>query len=110
MHKAAFLSRTENVKTLLELGASPNYKDPIGLTPLYYSMLTTDSHDAIAQMLLAEAAEIEVTDMHGNHELHQACKNGLVKHAEHLLYYGAQINTQNINGNTPLHICAIQNK
>lgn len=26
LHKAAFLSMTENVKTLLELGASPNYR------------------------------------------------------------------------------------
>lgn len=62
---------TENVKTLLELGASPNYKDPISLTPLYYCTLTTDSQEAVAQMLLAEAGEIGVVDMHGNHELHQ---------------------------------------
>lgn len=36
--------------------------------------------------------------MHGNHELHQACKNGLTKHVEHLLYYGADINAKNVNG------------
>lgn len=47
MHKAAFLSSHENVKALLELGASPNYRDPIGLTPLYYNMLTTDSNDQV---------------------------------------------------------------
>uniref|UniRef100_A0A1I7WVT6 PDZ domain-containing protein n=1 Tax=Heterorhabditis bacteriophora TaxID=37862 RepID=A0A1I7WVT6_HETBA len=45
MHKAAFLSSLDNVRTLIELGASPNYRDPIGLTPLYYSMLTADSND-----------------------------------------------------------------
>ncbi|KAE9550115.1 hypothetical protein FO519_006675 [Halicephalobus sp. NKZ332] len=110
MHKAAFLSIAENVKTLLELGASPNYRDPIGLTPLYYSMLTTDSSDAVAEMLLSEAAEVGIVDMHGNHELHQACKNGLMKHVEHLLYYGADINAQNVNGNTPLHVCAVNNR
>lgn len=90
MHKAAFLSSYENVKALLELGASPNYRDPIGLTPLYYNMLTTDSNDQVrsadqpelawdqrrtflqvAEMLLREAADIGVTDMHGNHEIHQ---------------------------------------
>lgn len=32
MHKAAFLSVADNVRTLLELGASPNYRDLIGLT------------------------------------------------------------------------------
>ncbi|CEF71133.1 PDZ domain and Sterile alpha motif domain and Ankyrin repeat and Sterile alpha motif/pointed domain and Ankyrin repeat-containing domain and Sterile alpha motif, type 1 domain-containing protein [Strongyloides ratti] len=110
LHKAAFLSFVSNVKTMLELGASPSYKDPIGLTPLYYSMLTTESDDRIAEMLLAEASEIGITDMHGNHEIHQACKNGLTKHVEHLLYYGANVNAQNINGNTPLHVCSVNNK
>ena len=71
MHKAAFLSMTENVRALLDLGASPSYKDPIGLTPLYYTMLTPDSQEAVAQMLLSEAAEVGVLDMHSNQELHQ---------------------------------------
>lgn len=75
MHKAAFLSMTENVRTLLDLGASPSYKDPIGLTPLYYTMLTPDSQEAVAQMLLSEAAEIGVLDMHSNQELHQVTLN-----------------------------------
>lgn len=51
MHKAAFLSIAENVRTLLELGASPNYRDPIGLTPLYYTMLTTDSPPEVENTL-----------------------------------------------------------
>lgn len=71
MHKAAFLSVAESVRTLLELGASPNYKDPIGLTPLYYCMLTPDSTSEVAEMLLNEAADIEVRDMHLNEPLHQ---------------------------------------
>uniref|UniRef100_A0A914D2E5 Uncharacterized protein n=1 Tax=Acrobeloides nanus TaxID=290746 RepID=A0A914D2E5_9BILA len=110
MHKAAFLGLLENVKTLLELGGSPNFRDPIGLTPLYYCMLTTDSQDGVAELLLSEAADVGVTDMHGNHEIHQACKNGLKKHVEHLLYYGADINVQNVNGNSPLHVCAVNNR
>ncbi|VDM28042.1 unnamed protein product [Toxocara canis] len=71
MHKAAFMSSVENVQTLLELGASPNYRDPLGLTPLYYSMLTADSKADVAEMLLKDAADICITDMHGNHEIHQ---------------------------------------
>lgn len=71
MHKAAFLSIVDNVKALLELGASPNYRDPIGLTPLYYNMLTTDSHPEVAEMLLSEAADISIKDMHANEPLHQ---------------------------------------
>ena len=38
--------------------------------------------------------------------LFQACKNGCVQHLEHLLFYGANLNTQNHSGNTPLHVCA----
>ncbi|VDM56367.1 unnamed protein product [Angiostrongylus costaricensis] len=110
MHKAAFLSSYDNVETLLELGASPNYRDPIGLTPLYYNMLTTDSNDQVAEMLLREAADLGVTDMHGNHEIHQACKNGLAKHVEHLLFYGAVVDAENVNGNTPLHVCSVNNR
>uniref|UniRef100_A0A0M3HIK1 ANK_REP_REGION domain-containing protein n=1 Tax=Ascaris lumbricoides TaxID=6252 RepID=A0A0M3HIK1_ASCLU len=31
-------------------------------------------------------------------------------HVERLLYYGADINAQNVNGNTPLHVCAVNNR
>ena len=54
MHKTAFLSSLENAKTLIELGASPNYRDPIGLTPLYYNMLTTDSNDQVSTVIDSE--------------------------------------------------------
>lgn len=37
----------------------------------------------------------------------QACKLGLLQHLEHLLFYGADMNSQNATGNTPLHVCAV---
>ncbi|VDM81809.1 unnamed protein product, partial [Strongylus vulgaris] len=40
----------------------------------------------------------------------QACKNGLTKHVEHLLFYGAIVDAENVNGNTPLHVCAVNNR
>ncbi|XP_013785776.1 uncharacterized protein LOC106469813, partial [Limulus polyphemus] len=39
-----------------------------------------------------------------------ACKHGLVQHLEHLLFYGADINSRNASGNTPLHVCAVNDK
>ena len=42
--------------------------------------------------------------------LFQACKRGLVQHLEHLIFYGAEMNSQNSSGNTPLHICAVNNQ
>ena len=41
------------------------------LQPLYYNMLSTDSNPEVAEMLLAEAADLDVVDMHGNTALHQ---------------------------------------
>jgi SH3/ankyrin repeat-containing protein len=36
VHKAVIKNNIEALQTLLDLGASPNYKDLKGLTPLYY--------------------------------------------------------------------------
>lgn len=87
-------------------------------------MLRRESNPQVAELLLSEAADIFVIDMYANDLLHQvllyfklkknfffkACKNGLVKHVENLLFYGAEINAQNVNGNTPLHVCAVNNQ
>ena len=40
----------------------------------------------------------------------QACRNGLVQHLENLLFYGAEMNAKNASGNTPLHVCAVDNQ
>jgi hypothetical protein len=40
----------------------------------------------------------------------KACKLGLSQHLDHLIYYGADINSKNNSGSTPLHICAIHNQ
>jgi SH3 and multiple ankyrin repeat domains protein len=40
----------------------------------------------------------------------QACRNGLVHHLEHLLVYGADMDSKNASGNTPLHVCAVNNQ
>ena len=40
----------------------------------------------------------------------QACKNGLVQHLEHLLFYGAEINARTESGNTALHVAALNNQ
>lgn len=39
----------------------------------------------------------------------QACRNNLVQQLEHLLFYGADMNARNASGNTPLHVCAVNN-
>ncbi|KAK3912334.1 SH3 and multiple ankyrin repeat domains protein 3 [Frankliniella fusca] len=109
MHRAVEKSSLEALTTLLELGASPNYKDGKGLTPLYLTV-THRTDPMLAQTLLHDRAVIGAQDLQGWQEVHQACRNGLVVHLEHLLSYGADMNAKNASGNTPLHVCAVNNQ
>ncbi|XP_028132157.2 SH3 and multiple ankyrin repeat domains protein 2 isoform X3 [Diabrotica virgifera virgifera] len=106
LHRAVEHRSLEALKTLLELGASPNYKDNKGLTPLYYT-ITLVVDPTFTETLLHDHATTGAQDAQGWQEVHQACRTGLQAHLEHLLFYGADMNAQNASGNTPLHVCAV---
>lgn len=55
---------------MLDLGASTNYKDSRGLTPLYYSVLYGKNANC-TEMLLHERAQIGIRDEQGWYEIHQ---------------------------------------
>ncbi|XP_058834902.1 SH3 and multiple ankyrin repeat domains protein 2 isoform X3 [Topomyia yanbarensis] len=109
LHRAVERDSLEAVSTLLELGASPNYRDTKGLTPVYLSV-TRKTDPKICEILLHDHATLGIQDSQGWQEVHQACRNGLVHHLEHLLFYGADMDGQNASGNTPLHVCAVNNQ
>ncbi|XP_076077149.1 uncharacterized protein LOC143047778 isoform X5 [Mytilus galloprovincialis] len=109
LHKAVLVKNPTAVKVLLDLGLSPNMKDARCLTPLYYG-IAHNSDPAITEMLLQERAVIGSQDEQGWYEIHHACKEGLLQHLEHLLFYGADMDVQNAGGNTAIHICAINNQ
>lgn len=70
MHRAVEHDSVEAVSTLLELGASPNYRDSKGLTPLYLAI----SHAAqplLCEALLHNHATLGATDLQGWQEVHQ---------------------------------------
>ncbi|KAG5830614.1 hypothetical protein ANANG_G00312550 [Anguilla anguilla] len=99
----------ELIKTLLDLGASPDYKDSRGLSPLYHSsMVGGDPY--CCELLLHDHAQVGCMDENGWQEIHQACRHGHVQHLEHLLFYGADMSAQNASGNTALHVCALYNQ
>lgn len=56
--------------TLLELGASPNYKDSRGLTPLYLSV-TKKTDSKICESLLHDHGTLGIQDTQGWQEVHQ---------------------------------------
>ncbi|XP_036440701.1 latent-transforming growth factor beta-binding protein 4-like [Colossoma macropomum] len=109
LHKAARSKNSTTLMTLLELGASPDYKDSRGLTALYHTAMV-GGDPACCELLLREHASVCCQDENGWHEVHQACRHGHVQHLEHLLFYGADMSAQNASGNTALHICALYNQ
>lgn len=69
LHVAVQKSNFVALKTLLDLGASPNYLDANGLTPLYYTVIYKSS-PKLTQLLLYEHATHGITDQHGWQEIH----------------------------------------
>ncbi|XP_028811419.1 SH3 and multiple ankyrin repeat domains protein 3 isoform X3 [Denticeps clupeoides] len=109
LHKAVQTRNHIALTTLLDLGASPDYKDSRGLTPLYHSaMVGGDPY--CCELLLYDHAQLGYSDENGWQEIHQACRHGNVQHLEHLLFYGAEMSSQNASGNTALHLCALYNQ
>ncbi|XP_068024206.1 SH3 and multiple ankyrin repeat domains protein 3 isoform X1 [Melanerpes formicivorus] len=109
LHRAVRCRNHAALLTLLDLGASPDYKDSRGLTPLYHSaMVGGDPY--CCELLLHDYARLGCVDENGWQEIHQACRYGHVQHLEHLLFYGADMAAQNASGNTALHICALYNQ
>ncbi|TRY75988.1 hypothetical protein DNTS_010894 [Danionella cerebrum] len=106
LHKAARAKNQTALKTMLELGASPDYKDRQALTPLYHTV-TVGGDPSCCEVLLRAHASVGCHDENGWHEIHQACRYGHVQHLEHLLFYGADMHVENASGNTALHICAL---
>ena len=51
MSRAVATNNIEAVRTMLELGASPNYRDSKSLTPLYHSVLHTTDHAITGELL-----------------------------------------------------------
>ena len=56
---------------MLELGASPNYRDNKNLTPLYHLSKKRNSPALCAELLLRDYAHLGCKDDVGNTELHQ---------------------------------------
>ena len=60
---------TDVFQTLLDLGASPNYKDARGLTPLYYTVVQA-TNALCTEALLHDHATIGCADDRGWTEVH----------------------------------------
>ena len=61
---------------IIDLGASPNYRDARGLTPLYHSV-THSTDPMVCEALLYDYAVIGATDNQGWQETHQVSRRCL---------------------------------
>ncbi|EPY88597.1 SH3 and multiple ankyrin repeat domains protein 3-like protein [Camelus ferus] len=87
-------------QTLLELGASPDYKDSYGLTPLYHTAIV-GGDPCCCELLLHEHAAVSCKDENGWHEIHQdSC-------ARVLLFRGGNKELKNYNSQTPFQVAII---
>ncbi len=98
LHDAAMAGEAEPAAALIRFGADPDAKEPEGHTPLYYA-----STGAVARVLLAAGASVDVTSgpTRGT-PLHQAARRGYAQVAAALLDHGANIEARDGKGQTPL--------
>lgn len=68
---------TQTFQALLSLGASPNYKDRCGLTPLYHTVLA-GGDTTCCETLLYYRAKLGTRDENGWDESHQVPAGSLI--------------------------------
>ncbi|XP_004235236.1 protein VAPYRIN [Solanum lycopersicum] len=90
------------LETLLEKGATTNFRDQYGVAALHMAAIK-GKKDAV--MILAEfGADLECQDIQGHTPLQMAVEGGCAHTVEVLLNRGANVNVKNNKGITPLSV------
>lgn len=95
------------VHRLIKLGADPNAKDAIGLTPLIYAVANNFPEAVTA--LLTYDPELDFLTPSNESPLLMAARYNLLEIGESLIRKGAKINFSDLRGAAPLHYAAIYN-
>ena len=106
LHRAAYKGRVEVAQVLLDHGANATLETKRGETALHIvSRGKYDSEEhgvGIARLLLEHGVDVHAQDKSFNTALHRAAFSGRLEITQLLLNCGADPNTENEQGSTPL--------
>nr|CAB3221774.1 zinc finger protein LOC723799 [Phallusia mammillata] len=109
MHAAAAAGQTTAVKMLLDLGFDINTQNNQKCTPLHLACF--NGQDVVVHELLQAGADPNISNDQGCNSLHHAAAS---THGalclELLVNSGANVNVQNKDGKTPLHMTAVHGR
>ena len=101
IHDAAKTGDLAGVQAELDKGVDANTKGgDAGVPPLLWAALM--GHVEVAELLIANGADVDGTDKYGNTPLHYAAHHGRKETTKLLITKGADVNVKRDNGKTPL--------
>lgn len=107
LHIAVRRNDSEMVKLLLANGASINWQDSQGQTPLDYAISHTSAENkTVLGSLLNNRSSIDATSYWKSRLLYRAVREGRAALAEVLLDHGAPVDARDPKNCTPLHYAA----
>jgi len=106
IHDAAKRGDVETVRKLLKGDPNLVFSQDVssGATPLHYA--AQEGHKDVAELLLANHADVNAKTFNGATPLHLAAQRGHKDVVELLLANHARVNAKALNGATPLHVAA----
>ena len=93
-----------DVRRLLSHGHEVNAADPLGMTPLHWSVFHGKTE--VAELLVRRGANISARDASGEAPIHYAAARSTAELAKLLIARGANANVVNAIGQSPLHFAA----